>query len=66
MSDLVDRFSHDEAHIPDKKRNAYSDIFPFSLPFFGSSCLIHKIVTNYRFVTKLQCDINKCHYFYLA
>ena len=21
------------AYIPDKKRNAYSDIFPFSLPF---------------------------------
>ena len=22
-----------ETYIPDKKRNAYSDIFPFSLPF---------------------------------
>ena len=49
--------------ILDKKRNAYSHIW---FTFFGTSCLINKIVTNYRFVTKLQCNINKYHYFYLA
>ena len=53
-------YSQDFFHyIPNKKRNAYSDIFLFILPFLGSSCFINKVVTNYRFVMKLQCDINK-------
>ena len=53
-------------YIPDKKKETHTVTFSRLVYLFGLSCLNNKIVTNYRFVTKLQCNINKYQHFYLA